>query len=80
MLSESGKKLHHFMAVMASQFCSETLEVPSQLGNLHGTFILIMTVLTLFSAVVATMKKYSCHLCYLEILFNVTEFPDSVAG
>lgn len=57
MLSESGKKLHHFMAVMASQFCSETLEVPSQLGNLHGTFILIMTVLTFFSAAVATMEN-----------------------
>lgn len=28
MLSESGKKLHHLRAVMASQFCSETLEVP----------------------------------------------------
>ena len=58
MPSESGKKLHHFMAVMASQLCSETLEVPSHLGNLHGTFILIMTVLTLFSAAVATMEIF----------------------
>lgn len=57
MLSESGKKLHHFMTVMASQFCSETLEVPSHLGNLHGTFVLIMTILTFFSAAVATMEN-----------------------
>lgn len=45
------------MAVMVSQFCSETLEGLSNLVNLLGTFILIMTVLTLSSAAVATMAN-----------------------
>ena len=50
-------------AVMASQFCSETLEELSHLVNLHGTFKLIMTVLNLFFAALATMANILLATC-----------------